>query len=873
MALRRSSLILPGYHLEDFPTHLAGERAAELLSAWTSLWHPSLLAETGVLPAWHPAGAPPDPDMLEGELVIAPHLSRERLPTDWVERFGATVPRNPVLIEPFPSREKTLIAVLEAASLDPQAVDRDLAGDFFALGYAYLQIELLTRVMRHTTLLNVENFCEAAIEAARAAVQGDRDGAHDNLSRAFDLLSDARNHYYPVDYYLLDVTLAAPSTLGHLLREKLASGCPTSVLASGALIEQMALEHPATLDELRRAMDAGTACVVGGRMHGGAELAPSPEDMLSQIEAGQAAYRKHLGREVTIFAQHETSFSTLMPTLLSGLGFRGALHASFDGGSLPQANQPKTWWCGPDGKRIEAISTTALDVARPETWLALAQRAGDSLAHDHISTILFAGWAGHASEFADDLRSVSKYSSLLGKLVTLEEYFRVSREVDDWITFQPREYARSATSGSPVNPLSTAVDAYRRSITDIYQKIVRGCDTMALLAPLSDELPVDQTIVLNPWSFARPVYMEQSFCPAVPACGFARRDATASPLAAPLVEGRTLRNERVELVVSEATGGIQSIRSHSNRSTRASQRLVFCDRRTSGRAYRASEDDETPEANVRMVAERVEETRCDEVVGEITSQGQLLSASDVPLARFRQSIRVMRGVAAAIVDVAIVPERAPDANFRNSYFASRLVWRDDALALRRGVEWSGRETRREWIDTPEWVEIMDGAGTITLFSLGLPLHRHVGHSRLDTLLAVAGEARSEFRFAIGLDAAYPTQMALVLAAIDEAPTLRALPPPVPREGWFLHASARNVVMSHLAALEAPRSGVQLRLLETEGRDAEVTLQAFRAIRSGRFTDFRGAPSEVTSCGTISVVDGQARLAMAACSWVEVELEW
>ena len=93
---------------------------------------------------------------------------------------------------------------------------------------------------------------------------GDRGLVAEELGRAFDLLADARNHVYAVDFYVVDVTLLAATTLGESLRSKLASGVPCNVLASGELIEQMAREHPDTLAELRAALDAGTACVSGG---------------------------------------------------------------------------------------------------------------------------------------------------------------------------------------------------------------------------------------------------------------------------------------------------------------------------------------------------------------------------------------------------------------------------------------------------------------------------------------------------------------------------------------------------------------------------------------------------------------------------------
>src|SRR5262245_26843429 len=107
MTVRRASLILPCRRLEDFPTHLTGVPAAELLAAWTSLWHPALLNATGRLPGWHPADEAPDPDTLDAELVVVPSVGQRQLPSDWLQRLQETGPqRNPRPVEATASRDQ-----------------------------------------------------------------------------------------------------------------------------------------------------------------------------------------------------------------------------------------------------------------------------------------------------------------------------------------------------------------------------------------------------------------------------------------------------------------------------------------------------------------------------------------------------------------------------------------------------------------------------------------------------------------------------------------------------------------------------------------------------------------------------------------------
>jgi alpha-mannosidase len=882
MSIRSASLILPCHRLQDFPTHLTGQMAAELLAAWTVLWHPALLAATGRLPGWHSADAPPEPETLDGELILVPSVCHSRLVGNWRDRLRETEPRNPPAVEAAESRGATLAAALAAAGMDEQVVAAELAGDFFALGYAHLQVELLTGAMHYSSVLDTTHFSEAVIAAAQAAVAGEEDKAREELARAFDLLMDARNHAYAVDFYVVDVTLVTESTLGEALRAKLASGLPTSLLASGELIERMASDEPATLTELRRAMEAGTACVAGGMLHGGPTAGLPPEAILAESMDGQDVARFRLGRDIEIFGQFDSAFSPLLPQILRGTGFRGTLHAAFDGGTLPKAAQRKTRWGPRDGEQIDIISATPLDVARPETWLKLAEKASHSIAHDHVAAVLLAGWPGQASEFGDDLRRAAKFCPVLGKLVTLEEFFSVTREIDDWSSFHPIEYTVTATDPPRPNCISSRVEKYRRDVASNYQQLVEGLGAIvAPSEPLGSATATDQPVVLNPWNFAcsksvdgqgdgggEKCEAESRWIPDVPACGYVLlSDENTAPPPVPLAEGRILRNERLEVVVSEATGGIQSLRMHSDRRTRVSQRLVYYDERTARRS-RSTNDGGPPQLDTQMIADRIEITRNDAIAGEITSRGRLLDAAGEPLAQFTQAVRLLRGLSVVIVDVELDLQRRPEGSVWKQYFASRLAWSGDALSVRRGIEWVARPTTRTLIEAPEWVEVSDFAGRITCFGGGLPLHRLASDVWLDTLLVVAGEECTRFQFAIGLGCANPTQAGLALLTDGQASVTKWPSRPAAPQGWFLHVGAKNVIVTHIEPLAGEQPGIRLRLLETEGRAVQTKLAAFRPLRAAQTTDFLGQPT-----GVLSVVDGQARLDIGPYRWLQIEAEW
>jgi alpha-mannosidase len=896
MMIRRASLLMPCRRLEDFPTHLTGQAAAELLAAWTALWHPSLIEATGRLPGWHSADDPPDPSQLEGELVIVPSVSRQRLASDWCDRLRERGSQNPPPVEAAAFRHETIAAAMDAASIASTQLTGNVVADFLALGYAHLQVELLTRAMHYSPVLDDEQFGRAVVAGARAAVAGDDSLAHEELARAFDLLADARNHVYAVDFYVVDVTLLAPSTLGDSLRAKLNGSSHTSLLCNQELIEQMFREHPATLAELRRAIEAGTACIAGGRFNGDSSGWESPESLLAEFSNFQEAAERHLGRQCNVFGQFSSSFSLLMPEIAAGTGFKAALHVAFDGGRLPRAEQCKTRWGQKDGPWIESLSATPLDAARPETWLSFAERVGDSIAHDFVATVVLAGWPVQGCEYHEDLRRAAGYNSVLGKLVTLEEYFRITRETDDWSSFLPTEYPLPIRADVTSNTSSSPEWAFRREAIEAHQQLSAGVVSIApKLQGAGPDARAAQDVVINPWNFATSQYVDLdplefsadeepahardprpnplpkgegtvTMLPEVPGCGYAVREP-GSLSAVPLVEGHTLRNETLELTVSAITGGIQSLRTHRDRGTRVSQRLVF---QKPGASRKHSPPDTAGGAmlNTQMIADSVEIVRSDAAVGEITSRGRLLDAAGELLARFTQTARVLRGLPAAIIDIRLECLQSPVGDRWSSYIASRLAWSDESVSFRRGVQWTARETTSQRIESPEWVEASSGAENVVCLGMGVPFHRRAAPTWLDTLLVTSGEDRRQFQLALALDCAYPTQLALALATAGR-PAFAKLPGPLaePR-GWFLHVSAKNVVLTRCEPPSGERAGIRLRILETEGRSAVATITAYRPFRTARMTDFRANAKAV-----LSIDDGQVSVEIGPHRWVQLEAEW
>ncbi|MFT7640281.1 MAG: alpha-mannosidase, partial [Pirellulaceae bacterium] len=242
-------ILLPCHGLEDFPIHHEGQQANGLLACWTSMWHPALLASTQKMPIWARVDDPPEE--LAQRLIIIPEVSLEELQTGFVERAkeeGAVVVR----------RKHERAEILEAAlkpldSYDPEnnKLNPERVADFLALGYCYLQVQLLTRQMRYSSNLDEIHFQNQLLAAANAAVAGDDELAEKKIATCFDLLAEERAHYYPVDVFLIDLTMVALTTTGASLQDELGKSTAGNLLISASTLQAMATENPQTLEKLK----------------------------------------------------------------------------------------------------------------------------------------------------------------------------------------------------------------------------------------------------------------------------------------------------------------------------------------------------------------------------------------------------------------------------------------------------------------------------------------------------------------------------------------------------------------------------------------------------------------------------------------------
>ncbi|MEO8272412.1 MAG: hypothetical protein ABI557_22070, partial [Aureliella sp.] len=388
-------------------------------------------------------------------------------------------------------------------SLPPlPALVEELRDDFAALGYAFLQIQLMTRQLRYTSNLDLLQFGQQLTTAAQAALADDRSEAERWLQACFDALGQERDHYFSLDVHLLDITLLAPTTLGKSLAAQLErSGQvgtpPTAYLASGELLRALSRAHPQRLSELQSAVQQRQACIVGGLDAERPHALMGREQIARDFARGRAAYQACGLEPPRIFARHTFGLTADSVSLLRRWGFEGCLLIAWAAGSYPHGAQPKISWEAPDGTFLSALACDALDASDPASYLALGWKLGDALEHQHVPSVLFAHWPNRSCEFAELLSRVCRRTPALGKWKLADDYFAN--------TDQPYHQERLSASGFQHNwllqtpPLagdspstdSTATSPFAaqwRTATQLNQQLQARCRSLQNLLNLAWQL-------------------------------------------------------------------------------------------------------------------------------------------------------------------------------------------------------------------------------------------------------------------------------------------------------------------------------------------------------------------------------------------------
>ncbi|NQV26156.1 MAG: hypothetical protein HQ518_17510 [Rhodopirellula sp.] len=460
MSYQKVVVLIPSHSLEDFPTELGDKPAESLLNAFAVAFHPELIAATRLMPSWHRADEPTTD--VDGSLIIVPTACDDQLPSGWVSlarEQGAVVvsglhDRVEMETAALAGLAKRTIAVvaaetaeeteetLDASSDDVEeeeeedddenlAADAEVAAglstevvaDFYALGTCWILMELLTRRMHHFSSYDEVFFEKMLVAAADDALNKDQDGVDVSLRASFELLLEARERFFPVDCYLLDLCLLAPDMAGERLDELLKEETPVNYLLRALDAKEMAEAHPETVQLLKKAWDDGRADVAGGDLQELAVPLVPLESAILDLHRGRAAFREIFQREPTTWGRRRYGLSPMLPQLLQKFGFLSGLHILLDDGIYPDREQSRMRWEACDSSSIDAYSRIPLAADSSATWLRFPERMAETMESDQVAALALARWPETKCPFFQDLRRMQKYAPVLGRFVTFEEYF------------------------------------------------------------------------------------------------------------------------------------------------------------------------------------------------------------------------------------------------------------------------------------------------------------------------------------------------------------------------------------------------------------------------------------------------------------------
>jgi hypothetical protein len=316
-----------------------------------------------------------------------------------------------------------------------------------------------------------------------------------------------------------------------------------------------------------------------------------------------------------------------------------------------------------------------------------------------------------------------------------------------------------------------------------------------------------------------------------------------------LADARNVRNEFFEAEVDPATGGLRAFRDHRTGANRLGQQLVF-----------------NPGSSVR--ANDIQVTSAGPALGEIVSSGNIVDEHERVLAHFRQRFRAWLGRPVLEIRIEIAPQHLPEGYPWHAYYGARFAWRDERVALVRGVNGTSTVTTQTRPDAPDYLELRSGRQSTLLLPGGLPFHQRHGGRMLDIILIPEGEVEQIFDIGLGLDRDYPMQTALgMITPTVVLPTAKG-PPHVGSAGWLFHLDAPSLVLGSVRPAPGRADAVLARLLECSGHMVQAELRCARDPRRATLVDAQGIELlEASTSGDAALFD------VAASDLVNLRVEF
>jgi hypothetical protein len=436
----RTVFVAANHSIEDLPKGMGAANAADYLTAWTSLWDPRLLLANGALPEWRRCDA--SGLDLEDALVCCPEASLAKIDQPLQERLR--LGRNSFVPSARRPRHEVVRNLLEShvdrasADITPDGLAFSVGDeacchldDFYAFGYAVLQVQCMARKLRYSFNLDWMAVGEQILSAAKASLRRDSSETDRWLGAAFDSLSQERDRYCSQQGNLLDLILLAPSTLGEPLTRTLEIDRPMTLYATTRILQLLQKTNHDAWGKLIQRLEDQSLCLAGGLRD---ELLHVwwPEDALIRELSDARDDFEQLGVPPTkVWMRFAPAIPTNLPMIAKQFGFQGAIIAPLAGGSIPKKEHAKIrWQAAGDRDRggLDCILGHVLDAADCENLLHLGSEMAQQLDYHQVPTLVLAHWPGAMSAAFQDLVNAAKRTPALGKWMHAETYFATTSQ-------------------------------------------------------------------------------------------------------------------------------------------------------------------------------------------------------------------------------------------------------------------------------------------------------------------------------------------------------------------------------------------------------------------------------------------------------------
>ncbi|MDR1958756.1 MAG: hypothetical protein LBQ54_06900 [Planctomycetaceae bacterium] len=414
-------VLIPCHSLEDFPIDRSPEDANELLSAWSALYHPALIEKNGKLPGWDRASSPSMET--ERQLVIIPPCCEWLVSGEWrYSRSDATV-----ILSQESDREVLVELALKKLHLQKHGFEDWFVQAFHAFGTVHLLSGLLTRQRHYMNMTDETLLREHLLQAITEYRAGESETAKEKIRQAFEQLQQGREYFYPAQAFFLDLTLTAPGTLSRKLQHALENEPHVNLVLSWECLQKMKAEHPRTWDALKHAVQENRVDLVTddpGEVP--MPLLPVME-LMEHFFRSRRQYEEMLGVKPDFYLRSQYGMIPDLPAFLSRTGYKGMLLFSTGGWKINMEGQSRVDWQAPDGRKLDTLVRYPVDADSEDHYLRLPRTLGRILEGDYAPTVTFAHYPGFTKRWLGDLKRMSDYSPVLGRFLTLSDYFATTR--------------------------------------------------------------------------------------------------------------------------------------------------------------------------------------------------------------------------------------------------------------------------------------------------------------------------------------------------------------------------------------------------------------------------------------------------------------